>query len=188
MFARIIVALSMLTACTEPNPGLDELRTRVAALESQLKQAQVDIEALKGELEGARTLSKLLQDLGGAVTAETLRQPDAAMDLLDEPPETATEFSVARTLLAEDLLRQGRFVPAEKDGKLVGLKVFGIRADSTLKAMGLKNGDVLLRVDGAPLESVEALPAILQALPQRDRISLDIERKTRPLTLTITVT
>lgn len=48
-----------------------------------------------------------------------------------------------------DLAAAGaRLVPALRDGKPEGLKVYAIRPGSRFDAIGLRNGDTILRVDG----------------------------------------
>lgn len=194
MSIRRLAALSVLAACTarsgEPIAEVEELRGRVAELESRLTRAQADIEALKGEIGDARQVLALLKDVGKM--ADEVKLPPAlgpAVDpLLDEPSEPpSSEYTVERALMAEGLERQGRFIPNQKDGKIVGAKIFGVRPGSALKAMGLHNGDVLLRIDGTPLDTAESFLSLLKVLPERDRFTLDLERRGQPLSFTITV-
>lgn len=52
-------------------------------------------------------------------------------------------------------LDTARFVPETARGRVVGLRVFGLRADSALAALGLQNGDRLDTIDGRPVTSPE---------------------------------
>lgn len=68
-----------------------------------------------------------------------------------------------------------RIMPSVKDGRVRGLKVYGLRPDSLPKQLGLKNGDLLAAIDGQPLTSVGDVLAALQRRPAS--LELEIERK-----------
>jgi type II secretory pathway component PulC len=50
-----------------------------------------------------------------------------------------------------DVSTGARIVPAFEDGKKIGFKLFMVKDDSAWARMGLKNGDVLMSVDGKPM-------------------------------------
>src|SRR5690606_34010497 len=57
-----------------------------------------------------------------------------------------TEFEIDRSAvekILEDqaqLMRSARIVPEQKDGKTIGVRLFGVRPDTLLGTLGLKNG------------------------------------------------
>ncbi len=69
-----------------------------------------------------------------------------------------------------------RIMPSVKDGVPRGLKVYGIRPDTAFKALGFKNGDLILDLAGAPVDATSFLPA-LQDLLKAGGGALRIERK-----------
>ena len=74
-------------------------------------------------------------------------------------------------------------VPELSGGVVVGIRLFGIRSPSVLELVGLQNGDRLDSVNGFALGSPEqSLRAYIQLRSAR-RISLNIQRRGRPLTL-----
>lgn len=76
-----------------------------------------------------------------------------------------------------------RVVPEQKDGSVVGLRLFGIRSDSVLRLIGLQNGDRLESINGFALGTPDqALTAYVQ-LRTANRVALNIERHGHPLTL-----
>lgn len=84
-------------------------------------------------------------------------------------------------------LRSARLVPARRDGRPLGFKIFGIRPVSVPAALGLKNGDLVRAVNGLPLSTpAEALEAYGQ-LQAAEAITLEITRRGVPMTLTYTL-
>ena len=76
-----------------------------------------------------------------------------------------------------------RIVPVTKDGKLEGLRLFGVRAGSITAALGLKNGDVLQAVNGARIESANTLLTMYAQLDTLNNVELAGTRAGKPLTL-----
>ncbi len=83
-----------------------------------------------------------------------------------------------------DLLMQARVVPAIRDGAPQGFKMFSIRPGSLYSRIGLQNGDVLLRINGLSLGSVERGLEAFQTLRDASRIELELERNGQPMRLT----
>ena len=40
-----------------------------------------------------------------------------------------------------ELMRQARIVPEQENGKVTGIRLFGVRADTLLGTLGMENGD-----------------------------------------------
>jgi len=90
------------------------------------------------------------------------------------------------TVLANpnQLLMQARVAPAFRDGKAQGFKMFSIRPDSLYSRIGLQNGDVMQRINGLSLDSVEQGLYAFQKLRESPRIELEVERNGQPMRLT----
>lgn len=105
--------------------------------------------------------------------------------------ETTFEFS--RQEMNESLARlnevamQARIVPAFVNGVPKGFKLFSIRPDSVYARLGLQNGDVLQRINGLTLDSVEHSLEAYSHLREWSRIDLDVERNGQPLHHTYTI-
>ncbi|WP_225410535.1 hypothetical protein [Stigmatella hybrida] len=68
-------------------------------------------------------------------------------------------------------------VPALKDGQVIGLKLLPIRPDSVLLQLGLREQDVIRRINSIPLDSPEnALEVYLQAIGTTSRFVIELER------------
>lgn len=86
-----------------------------------------------------------------------------------------------------ELMMQARLVPAYRDGKSQGFKMFSIRPDSLYSRIGLQNGDVLQRINGLSLDSVERGLEAYQKMRESPRLELDVERNGQPMRLTYSV-
>ncbi len=64
-----------------------------------------------------------------------------------------------------------------------GFRVAELRAGSFLARLGLHQGDIIERVDGRPLRSVEDAQAAYNWVRVTDHFAVDLKRDGRPLTL-----
>jgi general secretion pathway protein C len=81
------------------------------------------------------------------------------------------------------LLTQLRAVPEVHDGRPVGFRLFQINPESVFTRLGLKNGDVVQRMNGSTLADPASLLGFLQRLRDEPRVALDIVRAGQPHTL-----
>ena len=85
------------------------------------------------------------------------------------------------------LATQVRIVPFFKDGAAQGFKLFSIRPDSLFARLGLRNGDVLQRINGLSLESPDRAFEAYNRLRDSSRIELEVERNGQVVHQTYTV-
>jgi general secretion pathway protein C len=138
----------------------------------------------------------------GEVTLALTTEPAAAApergpDIPPPSPEANTSvrqtgpdsFIVDRDALTgavdntSGLLTQLRAVPEVADGRPVGFRLFQINQQSVFARLGIQNGDVVQRVNGATLADPASLLGFLQRLRDEPRVALDIVRAGRPRTL-----
>ncbi|AEI65772.1 type II secretion system protein GspC [Corallococcus macrosporus] len=81
----------------------------------------------------------------------------------------------------DGLLTQARVVPAFRDGKPQGFKVFSVRKGSLYEQLGLQSGDVLRRINGVSLETPERALEAFALLRGSPHLELDIERGGTPV-------
>jgi general secretion pathway protein C len=81
------------------------------------------------------------------------------------------------------LLTQLRAVAEVRDGRPAGFRLFQIHGDSLFARLGLRDGDVVRRVNGAEVAEPAALLAFLERLRTEPRVAVDIVRGDRPATL-----
>jgi general secretion pathway protein C len=104
----------------------------------------------------------------------------------------AGRVEVAASLLARvtaepmAFARGVRIVPAFRDGQAEGFKLYAIRPGSLAAALGLANGDTLLRLAGHSLVERDGDTAAWIALRDAragDTITLELVRRAAPVTL-----
>jgi general secretion pathway protein C len=81
------------------------------------------------------------------------------------------------------LLTQLRAVAEVHDGRPAGFRVFQIREGSLFARLGLRDGDVVRRVNGSEIGEPTALLGFLARLRSEPRVALDIVRGDAPRTL-----
>jgi general secretion pathway protein C len=75
------------------------------------------------------------------------------------------------------LAMKARIMPAFRDGRAIGFKVFSIRPDSLYTRIGIQNGDVLRRINGLDLNSPEKALEVYTRMKDATRIDLELERR-----------
>jgi len=123
-------------------------------------------------------------DSGGVAVAAAPAPADARIRRTGE-----NAFVVDRRELAgttdnmSALVTQLRAVAEVRDGRPAGFRLFQIRDGSLFARLGLRDGDVVRRVNGSPVADPTALLGFLQDLENKPRVALDIIRGEAPRTL-----
>jgi general secretion pathway protein C len=136
------------------------------------------------------------------VTAEPVSRPPADEGDRDLGPQIeaavrridGTHVTIARALVDKVLLdpnviaRSTRIVRAMKDGKPVGFTFYAIRPSSVVAKLGFDNGDTLRSINGISLDDADKALEVYSKLREATQLVVAIERRGKPLTLTITLT
>jgi general secretion pathway protein C len=75
-----------------------------------------------------------------------------------------------------EVFTQARAVPHFQDGTTVGFRVFQIKPGSVFERIGLKNGDVVKRVNGVELTDPTKAITLFTELQNEGHIAVDLER------------
>ncbi len=75
------------------------------------------------------------------------------------------------------LMKQIRIRPHFKDGNPDGLTISGIRSKSIFSEMGLRNGDVIIGVDGNTIESVDDALKLYESLQSASNVQVQLRRR-----------
>jgi general secretion pathway protein C len=100
-----------------------------------------------------------------------------------------TEFNVDRSVVDKilenqaDLMRSARVVPEQQDGKVVGVRLFGIRPDTLLGTLGLENGDRLETINGFAMASPEKALEAYARLRTAEKLTVSVNRRGQPVTI-----
>ncbi|MGH7271563.1 MAG: type II secretion system protein GspC [Polyangiaceae bacterium] len=102
---------------------------------------------------------------------------------------SATEFNIDRGVVDKilenqaDLMRQARIVPEQENGKVVGIRLFGVRPDTLLGVLGMENGDRLEKINGFDMASPEKALEAYARLRTADHLTVAINRRGQPTNL-----
>jgi len=81
-------------------------------------------------------------------------------------------------------MTDARLLPSLKNGKVEGFKVSEVKPQGVFAAVGLKNGDMLARINDFPVDSPEKAIQSFMTLKGQNRIKLDLIRDGAPTSLT----
>ncbi|MEO8800375.1 MAG: type II secretion system protein GspC [Polyangiaceae bacterium] len=96
---------------------------------------------------------------------------------------SATEFNIDRAIVDKilenqaELMKQARIVPEQENGKLVGIRLFGVRSDTLLGTLGMENGDRLQTINGFDMTSPEKALEAYARLRTADHLTVQVNRK-----------
>ncbi len=100
-----------------------------------------------------------------------------------------SEFNVDRVVVDKilenqaELMRSARIVPEQKDGKVVGIRMFGIRPETLLGHLGFQNGDRLETINGFDMTSPEKALEAYARLRTAPGLAVKINRRGKPITV-----
>jgi general secretion pathway protein C len=101
----------------------------------------------------------------------------------------ATEYNVDRGVVDKilenqaELMRQARIVPEQENGKVVGIRLFGVRPDTLLGTLGMENGDRLEKINGFDMASPEKALEAYARLRTADHLTVSVNRRGQPMNL-----
>ena len=123
--------------------------------------------------------SRLLLDAGaGAPGGHAQATPLVSAAL---PPGTLQALAARPQALALAV----DFTPMVEHGQVLGWRVARLDAAGPLAASGLREADVVRRVNGAPASEPAAFAAAIRALPEAHAFTLELARDGSPLTLLV---
>jgi general secretion pathway protein C len=106
---------------------------------------------------------------------------------------SATEIHVDRSAVEEilqdqaELMQSIRVVPDREDGRVVGLRLLGVRPDSLLGTLGLQSGDRLETVNGFNVASPESALEAYARVRTADDLVVRVTRQGRPMSIVLKI-
>ncbi|BCS94727.1 general secretion pathway protein GspC [Desulfoluna limicola] len=85
------------------------------------------------------------------------------------------------------LMKDVRIRPHFRNGQPEGMAVSGIKSDSIFRKMGIRNGDIIIGVDGQKIESVDDAMSLYGNLKSASEVQLDIKRMGQIQTIEYTI-
>ncbi|TET92048.1 MAG: PDZ domain-containing protein [Desulfobacteraceae bacterium] len=144
------------------------------------------------------TVKKILREkvvLRVGTKDEILTMEESAASRRDKGrrPSKSTERGTTITVSRKDiqsslkdinkLMSQVRIRPHFKDGKSDGLSISRIKGGSIFSKLGLRNGDIVQKINGEPINSPDEVLVLYEKLKSGSRVSLEVTRKGEPKTM-----
>ncbi len=100
-----------------------------------------------------------------------------------------TEWTITRdaadALAAEGAaLRSARVIPHQENGRVIGVKLYGVRRRSAFGVLGIQNGDMVRTVNGHDISNPEAALEAYAQLRSAERFTVQLVRRGQPRTHT----
>ena len=73
-------------------------------------------------------------------------------------------------------MRQARIVPEQENGRVVGIRMFGVRPDTLLGVLGMQNGDRLQTINGFDMASPEKALEAYARLRTAEKLTVQVNR------------
>ena len=116
---------------------------------------------------------------GGQVVAGGLAaQTGAGSYVIDQRALNASLDNIGQAMT------DARLLPSLKEGKVEGFRVSEVKPQGIFGTVGIRNGDVLLRINDFPIDSPEKAIQSFVTLKGQNRIKLDLVRDGQPTTFT----
>lgn len=103
------------------------------------------------------------------------------------------EFNIDRSVVDKilenqaELMKSARIVPETKDGKVLGIRLFGIRPDTLLGTLGLQNGDRLESINGFNMGSPEKALEAYARLRTAPKLDVQVNRRGNETPITFNI-
>jgi general secretion pathway protein C len=124
------------------------------------------------------------------VTARTRGAAPVPADIASKIQKVSdTEYNVDRSVVDKilenqaELMRSARIVPEQRDGKVVGVRLFGIRPNTLLGTLGFQNGDRLETVNGFNMSSPEKALEAYARLRTAPNLNVKVSRRGQPVSI-----
>ena len=72
---------------------------------------------------------------------------------------------------------EARIVPNYRNGKYEGFKLVGVRPNSLYRALGIRSGDIVKRINGVEINSPNKAIRLFEQFRTASSIQLDTERR-----------
>lgn len=135
---------------------------------------------------------------GKKIELLTPMTPPASSPASPSPPGTGTAAAVASTGAGSYVIDQralnaildnpsqamtdARLLPSQKDGRTEGFRASEVKPNGVFAMLGIKNGDVLLRLNDFPMDSPDKALQSFIALKGQSRLKLEVIRDGQPQT------
>jgi general secretion pathway protein C len=102
---------------------------------------------------------------------------------------SATEFNIDRSVVDRilenqaELMKQAKIIPVQENGRVVGVRMLGIRPDTLLGALGMQNNDRLQTINGFEVANPEKALEAYARLRTADKLTIQVNRGGKDMNL-----
>lgn len=112
----------------------------------------------------------------GTMTGTAVAQTGSGSFVIDQKALNATLDNIGQAMT------DARLLPSLKEGKVEGFRITEVKPAGVFGMVGIRNGDVLLRINDFAIDSPEKAIQSLAALKGQTRLKLDLVRDGQPTT------
>ena len=93
-----------------------------------------------------------------------------------------TEYNIDRSVVdrilenQSELMRQARIIPVQENGRVVGVRLLGVRPDTLLGVLGMQNNDRLQTINGFEVANPEKALEAYARLRTADKLTIQVNR------------
>jgi general secretion pathway protein C len=174
------------------NPGSNQIADDATLVDVRNREIVVrrrdHYEICRGEGEGAAVPNMSVPPIEEP-TAQGDETPNFAVSATGVQKVSETQYNIDKNELdrvlsnLNQVATQARIVPSFKNGKANGFKLFSIRPDSIYSKIGLKNGDVIQKINGFEMNSPDKVLEVYQKLRESPQVSVELIRRGQPVTM-----
>ena len=93
----------------------------------------------------------------------------------------AVERAIVQQVMANPTKLGARAIPAQKDGAIIGFRLYGMRRNSPLVAIGLRSGDTIRSINGYEFTSPDKMLEAYEKLKTADNLTVTVLRRGTPV-------
>jgi general secretion pathway protein C len=135
------------------------------------------------EIEAGGKRIKIYTPMSAATEAAPAGQPGAMASQVGAGSFVVDQRSLNAALdNIGQAMTDARLLPSMKDGKVEGFKASEVKPAGIFGMIGIKNGDILLRINDFPIDSPEKAIQSFVSLKGQNKIRLDLIRDGQPAT------
>jgi general secretion pathway protein C len=113
---------------------------------------------------------------------------DSGIKKIDDSNYEISRDLVDKVLANPMAIAKGaRVVPAVKNGKADGFKLYAIRPNSVYSKLGFSNGDTLHSINGFELTSADKALEVYTKLKEANSLSIEVTRRGKPVSINYTI-
>lgn len=182
------IARALIKKNNEKEPGIFALYRVSSDITNDVygyKLTGIDTDRVYLTENGKRTVLKLFEPTPPPQGKETRPAQQTAGSIR----QTLSRAEIKQTAMGDldNVLRGLVAGPYRKNGKLVGYHLKKVNNENILYRLGMRSGDIIMRLNGKEINSTERLYTMWKQLQSESKITVDIERGGKMMTFDLNI-